>query len=67
MSELLTERWINQTSRWASKVPVLRNIPGFNSVPQGISSSNFRFFRLSNLVLTLGMLVHITWIPLFFW
>lgn len=51
----------------ASKVPVLRSIPGFNTIPSDVSTSNFRFYKLSNLVLTLGMLVHLTWIPLFSW
>lgn len=52
----------------AKKIPIIKDIPSFNSVPEQITSSNYRFYKLSNLVLTLGMFVHFSWVFLFyFW
>jgi len=47
--------------RW----PIIRGIPGFNSLPKDITEKNLRFYKLSNLVLTLGMFVHAFWITIF--
>jgi class 3 adenylate cyclase len=47
-------------------LPIIKDIPGFNSVPKEISEKNLRFYKLSNLVLTLGMAIHLMWISIFF-
>ncbi len=59
-------RGFKKLSNWVKKLPIIRRIPGFNSLPPGITSSNLRFYMLSNLVLTLGMFIHGSWISLFF-
>lgn len=59
-------QWIKQLDRAVKRLPIIRDIPGFNSLPPGITSSNLRFYKLSNLVLTLGMAIHGSWITLFF-
>lgn len=38
----------------AKRVPFLKDIPAFTSMPKGIEKANLRFYKLSNLVLTLG-------------
>lgn len=48
------------------KLPVIRTVPGFNTLPAGLASENVRFYKLSNLVLTLGMFTHASWLVLFF-
>jgi len=50
----------------AKKIPAIRIIPAFDSIPTAINSDNLRFYKLSNLVLTLGMFVHLHWIFYFF-
>lgn len=49
----------------ARKIPVIKNIPAFTTLPDGIHTSNLRFYKLSNLVLTLGWMVHLLWIFFF--
>lgn len=56
---------VNAILAWVKALPIIRNIPGFNTLPEGITSANLRFYKLSNLVLTLGMAIHSTWIWLF--
>lgn len=51
----------------AKSIPVIKNIPAFDSVPSIINSDNLRFYKLSNLVLTLGMFVHLHWIFYFYY
>lgn len=46
-------------------LPGIRLIPGFNTLPSDITTENLRFYKLSNLVLTLGMFTHASWICLF--
>lgn len=59
-------QWLKQLDRAVKRLPIIRDIPGFNTLPPGITSSNLRFYKLSNLVLTLGMAIHGSWITLFF-
>jgi signal transduction histidine kinase len=46
-------------------LPVIRNIPGFNTLPPNLNPHNLRFYKLCNLVLTLGLFIHASWILLF--
>ncbi|MBP7477283.1 MAG: adenylate/guanylate cyclase domain-containing protein [Chitinophagales bacterium] len=58
---------LNQyVDRISKKIPIVNKIPGFNSMPANITPANLRFYKLSNLVLTLGMLVHFSWVFLFY-
>lgn len=52
--------------RFLKGLPIIRSIPGFNSMPSGITTENLRFYKLSNLVLTMGAFTHASWILLFF-
>lgn len=55
------------TEKFIKGLPIIRDIPGFNSLPPGITPHNLRFYKLGNLVQTLGMFVHAFWILLFFY
>lgn len=46
-------------------LPIIRKIPGFNTLPRNITTDNLRFYKLSNLVLTMGLFTHASWILLF--
>jgi len=46
-------------------LPIIRNVPGFNTLPPNVNEKNLRFYKLGNLVQTLGMAVHAHWITLF--
>ena len=48
-------------------LPFVRNIPGFNTLPPDLNPKYLRFYKLCNLVNTLGMFVHASWISLFFY
>ncbi len=63
--ELIWEKYLRRLEHFGSRIPVVQNIPGFTTVPSAITTSNLRFYKLSNLVLTLGMMIHLSWIPLF--
>ncbi len=47
------------------KLPIIRSIPGFNSLPPNVTPYNLRFYKLGNLVQTLGVFVHASWFVLF--
>ena len=49
------------------KLPVVRNIPAFDSIPANIQTENLRYYKINNLVQTLGWLVHCTWVLIFFY
>lgn len=51
----------------AKNVPIIKRIPAFHSIPPTINPDNIRFYKLSNLVLTLGMFVHLHWIFYFYY
>jgi signal transduction histidine kinase len=53
--------------KFTKGLPIIRDIPGFNTLPPGLKTENLRFYKLCNLVHTLGMFVHMSWIPLFFY
>ncbi|MDZ4756661.1 MAG: hypothetical protein SGJ10_00800 [Bacteroidota bacterium] len=46
-------------------LPIIRTIPGFNSLPDKITPYNLRFYKLCNLVHTLGMGIHFSWVIIF--
>ena len=48
-------------------LPVIRNIPAFNTVPEIITTKNLRFYKLGNLVFTLCLGIHSSWFFLFWW
>ncbi len=50
----------------ARRIPILKNIPAFDSIPKTIELDNLHFYLLCNLVLTLGMFDHFFWIFTFF-
>ncbi|HET6992964.1 MAG TPA: hypothetical protein VFJ43_16650 [Bacteroidia bacterium] len=53
--------------KFVKGLPIIRDIPGFNSLPPNITPHNLRFYKLCNLVHTLGMFVHAGWIFMFFY
>lgn len=57
----------NSIAKFIKSLPIIKDIPNFNSVPKEINEKNLRFYKLSNLVLTLGMAVHLMWVTLFFY
>lgn len=63
----MLQRFYAQLQRIAKNIPVIKNLPGFNSVPQNVGTGDLRYYKLSNLVLTLGMFVHLFWIFLFWY
>ncbi|MCX6351135.1 MAG: hypothetical protein NTX03_04645 [Bacteroidetes bacterium] len=50
---------------FVKRLPFIRSIPNFHTIPANISPHNIRFYKLSNLVLTLGMGVHASWVSIF--
>jgi hypothetical protein len=46
-------------------LPLIKDVPGFNSLPPKITPLYLRFYKLCNLVLTLGMFVHLLWVFVF--
>ncbi|HEU4716763.1 MAG TPA: hypothetical protein VFU15_02975 [Bacteroidia bacterium] len=58
-------RAFRSVEKFLKGLPVIRDIPGFNSLPEAITPHNLRFYKLNNLVQTLGMFVHASWILLF--
>lgn len=65
-SPLILKQFLDWIDIIAKKTPIIKYIPGFNSLPAGIDTGNLRFYKLSNLVLTLGLFVHLSWIVLFY-
>ncbi len=55
----------SKLEKLAKSLPIVKSIPGFNSLPDKITSYNLRFYKLCNLVNTLGMFVHALWVVLF--
>jgi hypothetical protein len=59
-------QYFQHVEKLVKGLPIIRSIPGFNSLPEGLNTDNLRFYKLCNLVLTLGMFVHFSWIFIFF-
>jgi signal transduction histidine kinase len=47
------------------KLPLIKEIPGFNTMPEFVNPHNLRFYKLCNLVHTFGMMAHISWVFIF--
>jgi signal transduction histidine kinase len=58
-------RYYTAVDKFVKGLPVIRNIPGFNSLPEKITAANLRFYKVCNLVHTLGMFVHFSWLFFF--
>jgi class 3 adenylate cyclase len=58
---------IGLTKKIGASIPFIKSIPAFETLPKGLSASHLRFYKLANLVLTLGMFVHLFWIFLFWY
>lgn len=50
---------------FVDRLPIVRSIPGFNTLPEKITPYNLRFYKLCNLVLSLGLFVHFSWLFVF--
>ncbi|MFM2387625.1 MAG: Adenylate cyclase [Bacteroidota bacterium] len=57
----------SRAKRFAQAIPIIRQIPAFDSVPKSIGVADLKFYSLANLVLTLGLFVHLHWIFLFYY
>lgn len=53
--------------RFVKGLPIIRDIPSFSSLPPNLPPENLRFYKLCNLVHTLGWAVHAAWIFLFWY
>lgn len=49
------------------RIPIIKNLPAFDTMPDKVTPHNLRFYKLCNLVNTLGLAVHSTWVSLFFY
>lgn len=50
-------KFFSQIEKFVKGLPIIKDIPGFSSLPDKITPHNLRFYKLSNLVHTLGMFV----------
>ncbi len=56
----------SRMEKFIKELPVIRSVPGFNTLPPSVTPYNLRFYKLGNLVYTLGLAIHATWVTLFF-
>jgi signal transduction histidine kinase len=62
---MILVRYYLMIEKFIKGLPIIRSIPGFNTLPEKITPSNLRFYKVCNLVQTLGMFVHISWVFIF--
>jgi|GEM_PF-1836671 len=60
-------RLFRTVEKFFKSLPVIRDVPGFSSLPPGITTDNLRYYKLGNLVYTLGMFIHFSWVLLFWY